>query len=78
MGRPGNRLALPLSKAMNKKAKNTKVPEGGESKADKTVSPPQEYDPCRLITPVMAVCGMAGDGAAISLPSAGEDPSTDS
>jgi len=31
------------------------------------------YDPGRMITPVMAVCAMAGDGAALSLPEAGKN-----
>lgn len=33
--------------------------------------PPSDYDPGRMITPVMAVCGMSGNGAAIPLPDAG-------
>jgi len=40
-------------------------------------SPPGDYDPGRMITPVMAVCGMSGDGAAIPLPDAGGDESTE-
>lgn len=33
------------------------------------------YDPGRLMTPVMAVCGIAGEDARISLPDAGGEDS---
>lgn len=36
--------------------------------ADRSVRPPQDYDPSRMITPVMAVCAIAGDTAAVSFP----------
>lgn len=51
--------------------------EKGVSLEDAPAIPPEtsslgDYDPGRMITPVMAVCGMSGDGAAIPLPDEGE------
>jgi len=44
-----------------------------EEAATEEAATEEGYDPGRMITPVMAVCAMSGDGAALALPEAGED-----
>ena len=46
---------------------------GAEEAATEEAATEEGYDPGRMITPVMAVCAMSGDGAALALPEAGED-----
>ena len=50
------------------------APDPGEAR-DKNVPAPEaaEYDPGVLMTPVMAVCGIAGGDAALPLPEAGAE-----
>lgn len=66
--------ALAAEKGVSLKEEKPAEEDGSGTTADGVVPRAEAYDPGRIITPVMAVCAISGDAAAVPENGQGESP----